>query len=151
MHLTTHTDYALRMLIYLAVGKSDGWTSVREVAEHYDISHAHLVKVAQGLASGGFIHTRAGRHGGMQLAAEPEQISVGAVVRHMEPLGLVACMRPAEAGTCAIEAACGLGSVLDRAVAAFLAELDAVNLRMCIAKPRVAERLLQLRTRSSDS
>lgn len=147
MHLTTHTDYALRTLIYLAVGKSDSWTSVREVAEHYGISHAHLVKVAQGLASGGFIDTRAGRHGGMRLASPPEELSVGAVVRHMEPLGLVACMRPAEMGTCTIEAACGLGGVLDRAVAAFLAELDGVNLRMCIAKPRLAQQLLQIRTR----
>ena len=46
MQLTTHTDYALRLLIYLMSHRSRK-VSTREVAEAYAISLHHLAKVAK--------------------------------------------------------------------------------------------------------
>ena len=37
MRLTVHTDYALRMLMYLAV-KQDGLATISEIAARYGIS-----------------------------------------------------------------------------------------------------------------
>src|SRR5690606_22074528 len=49
MQLTLHTDYSLRLLIYLAT-YPDTPASVREIADAYGISSNHLAKVAQTLA-----------------------------------------------------------------------------------------------------
>ena len=44
MQLTTHTDYALRLLIYLAVHQYDGSPTVQDAARRYGISTHHLAK-----------------------------------------------------------------------------------------------------------
>ena len=50
LRLTVYTDYALRMLMYLAL-KDDGLATIAEIAESYDISKNHLTKVAHQLVS----------------------------------------------------------------------------------------------------
>lgn len=138
MRLTTLTDYALRMLVHLAVAP-DGRASIADVARAYAISEAHLMKVAHQLGRAGFVATRRGRGGGLALASPPEAISLGAVVRAMEPdLALVPCMAGA---ACAIGPACRLESRLAEARAAFLAVLDAASLAD-IAAPRAILRSL---------
>ncbi|MDO9372430.1 MAG: Rrf2 family transcriptional regulator, partial [Gammaproteobacteria bacterium] len=67
MQLTLHTDYALRVLIYLRL-KGDSLVTISEIADFYQISRNHLVKVVHHLANHGFIHTTRGKHGGMRLA-----------------------------------------------------------------------------------
>ena len=44
MHLTLHTDYALRLLMYLGL-QADRRSTIEEVARHYGISRNHLMKV----------------------------------------------------------------------------------------------------------
>ncbi len=63
MHLTLHADYALRVLMYLAVN-SGRVVSTAEVSEAYGISKNHLVRVVQGLGRHGFVDVRPGRSGG---------------------------------------------------------------------------------------
>jgi Rrf2 family nitric oxide-sensitive transcriptional repressor len=46
--MTLHTDYALRTLIYLAT-RPDEQCTVNDVAEAYQLSRNHLLKVAQTL------------------------------------------------------------------------------------------------------
>lgn len=75
MQLTLHTDFALRVLIYLAQ-KKDGLTTITEIADFYHISRNHLVKVVHHLSTENFIQTTRGKHGGMRLARAPEMISV---------------------------------------------------------------------------
>jgi Rrf2 family nitric oxide-sensitive transcriptional repressor len=45
VRLTVYTDYSVRMLMYLVVAR-DRLATIAEVAEAYDISKAHLTKVA---------------------------------------------------------------------------------------------------------
>ena len=52
MRLTVYTDYALRLLMYLAL-KDDGLATIAEVATSYGISKNHLMKVAHQLGVGG--------------------------------------------------------------------------------------------------
>jgi transcriptional regulator, BadM/Rrf2 family len=46
MKLSRYTDYALRVLIYLA-GRDQGLASIRQIAQAYAISHNHLMKIVQ--------------------------------------------------------------------------------------------------------
>lgn len=126
MRLTAHTDYALRVLIYAAVAP-DGLCRIEEISSAYKISKNHLMKVVRGLAEKGFLKTVRGRGGGLKLARPASEIVVGDVVRAMEDsFAQAECFRPEN--TCVITPVCGLKGVLNRAVQAYLAELDTVTL-----------------------
>lgn len=127
MHLTLHADYALRVLLYLAANP-DRVVSTGEVSNAYGISKHHLVRVVQGLGRHGFVEVRPGRSGGVVLARPPAEISVGQVVRHMEPdFHIVECFDP-QKNNCPITPACGLIGVLNEATRSFLATLDKYTL-----------------------
>ena len=123
MRLTLQTDYALRMLMHLAI-HTDALVTIHEVAERYGISKNHLMKVAHGLGRAGFIETLRGRSGGLRLAKPAEDIPVGAVARHSEQgSALVECF-PGGNGGCLITPYCKLKSVLAEAQEAFFTVLD---------------------------
>jgi len=48
MQITNHTDYALRVLIYLAMSP-DRQATITEIADFFTISRNHLVKVVHEL------------------------------------------------------------------------------------------------------
>ena len=127
MRLTVYTDYALRLLMYLAL-KEDGLSTIAEVSESYDISKNHLMKVAHQLSIAGYVATARGRSGGLRLAKPAQTIGLGEVVRHTEPdMALVPCFKPVD-GACAIQRCCVLQGALAKACLAFLEVLDGYNL-----------------------
>lgn len=144
MRLTQHTDYALRVLIYLGL-KGEGLATIQEIAEAYRISNNHLMKVARELANSGYVESIRGAGGGLRLRQDPASISLGKVVQDLEPeLGLTECMR--EGNTCVITAACALPAVLRRAQEAFMEELLARSLADVLPRNRrkPLEQLLKL-------
>ncbi|MFC7475381.1 RrF2 family transcriptional regulator [Dankookia sp. GCM10030260] len=136
MRLTFHTDYALRILMYLGL-RQDRRVSIHEIAAAHRISENHLVKVVHKLGRGGFLETTRGKGGGLRLARPPAEISLGDVLRFTEEdLALVACFQAAEEGPrCALTDACRLQSLLGEALAAFLAVLDGRTLADLLAPP----------------
>jgi Rrf2 family transcriptional regulator, nitric oxide-sensitive transcriptional repressor len=143
MRLTSHTDYALRLLMLLAI-EPDELHTIEEVARRYGISRNHLMKVAQTLAQGGFIASLRGRGGGLRLAREAAAINVGAVVRATEDdLALVECFDRAR-NSCVVAPACGLRGVLDEALRAFLRVLDGYSLTDLIGNPGARRRMRHL-------
>ena len=123
MRLTVQTDYALRMLMHLAVN-ADRLSTISEIAERYDISKNHLMKVAQVLSSWKIVESVRGRAGGLRLAREPNRITLGSVARPLEASSaLVECF-PGGAGTCGITPACKLKGILAEAKEAFFTVLD---------------------------
>jgi Rrf2 family nitric oxide-sensitive transcriptional repressor len=127
VRLTHHTDYALRMLVFLALNRGRP-ARVADVAEGYGISRNHLLKVALRLGRLGYLTTVRGRSGGIALAMKPEEINLGDVVRQIEDdFGLVECMR-ANGGTCVISPACRLKGIVRKAVEAFLSVFDDYSL-----------------------
>ncbi|MGH6729931.1 MAG: Rrf2 family transcriptional regulator [Sphingomicrobium sp.] len=122
MKLTRYTDYALRVLMHLAVQPGQ-LTSISTIARAYGISQNHLVKVVQDLRVTGYIDAVRGRAGGIRLARLPKEINVGEVVRHTEGgFDLVDCAH------CLIAPACALTAVLHRALGAFMDVLDGYTL-----------------------
>jgi Rrf2 family nitric oxide-sensitive transcriptional repressor len=133
MRFTLHTDYGLRVLLY-AAAHPDRVVTTAEIGAAYGISKHHLVRVAQSLRDGGYLELKTGRSGGLALARDPDEISIGAVVRALEPdLRLVECFDP-ETSTCPITAVCGLAGALQDARDAFLAVLDRVTLRQALRR-----------------
>ena len=126
MHITQHTDYALRVLIYLAAN-TERLATIQEIAERFEISRSHLMKVVNQLIRNGFVEGLRGKGGGLRLARPATEIRVGAVVRQMETdLVLVECF--GEQSRCLLTTSCRLKGVLNKALEAFLAALDQVTL-----------------------
>ncbi|GAB6855382.1 RrF2 family transcriptional regulator [Asaia astilbis] len=137
MRLTLHTDYALRVLLYLGLNQSRR-ASIREIAERYQISENHLVKVVHRLGQGGFVTTVRGKGGGLVLARSPDDIRVGDVVRFAEEdMALVACLQAGQ--SCLLTGACRLQHVLGDALEAFMAVLDRQTLADLLAPPEFSK------------
>ena len=149
MRLTYHTDYALRMLVYLAVNRGRP-SRVADVADSYGISRNHLLKVALHLGRLGYLTTVRGRSGGIALARKPEEINLGDVVRQIEDdFGLVECMRP-EGGICLISPGCRLKRVVRKAVEAFLSVFDDYSLADIAGNREVLAELLGLTGKTAE-
>ena len=142
MRLTAFTDYGLRTLMYLAISSQRGepCASVQTIASALTLSPHHLAKVSQRLTQHGFVGARRGRAGGLVLAREPSALTVGEVVRALEPSDLVPCFESRDA--CSLARGCGLAGALAGAQEAFLSSLDHVTLADCIAQPKALVRLV---------
>jgi Rrf2 family transcriptional regulator, nitric oxide-sensitive transcriptional repressor len=142
MRLTYFSDYAFRVLIYLAV-TPDRRCTIREISDSYGISRAHLMKVVNLLTRQDLVIAQRGPNGGLTLARPPEQIRLGEVVRRTEDdLGLVECFRPGN--TCRLTPACQLAPALSRAMNAFLEELDKQTIADLVDNARPIRRLLKI-------
>jgi Rrf2 family transcriptional regulator, nitric oxide-sensitive transcriptional repressor len=140
MRLTLHTDYALRVLIHVAI--ADGkLIRINDIAETFDISKQHLMKVVHHLSQKGYLDTVRGHGGGIRLRPLPHEINIGRVVRETEEnLYLVGCLE--QRGFCQIERICVLRGALHDATKAFLAVLDRYTLADLIKPQRALSSLL---------
>lgn len=128
MRLTRYTDYALRVMLYL--GRHPGQLgSIPELAASYGISKSHVMKIVSDLVAVGYVESVRGRNGGIRLARPPADIMIGPLVRHTEQ-----DFDMADCGACQIAPSCGLTSLFDEAVSAFMAVLDRVSLADALAR-----------------
>lgn len=127
MQISKFSDYALRILIHLAVAEEQR-LSAREIANAQQLSFNHLAKISQWLTAEGYVDALRGRGGGMVLAKKPSEIVIGQLLRKLEAGSpLVECLK-AEGGHCAFTGACGLVPMLVGAQEAFFAHLDQYTL-----------------------
>jgi Rrf2 family nitric oxide-sensitive transcriptional repressor len=142
MRLTLHTDYSLRVLMFAGV-KGAELSTINEIAEHFDISKSHVMKVVHELGRLGYLETVRGKKGGFRLMRKPSQINVGAVVRDIEEeLGVVGCLQ--ESRYCRIEESCVLRRILREATTAFLGVLDRYTLEDLLKPGRSLAKLLEV-------
>ena len=140
VRLTVHTDFALRVLILVAL-KDRKLTTIKEIAETFGISKGHLMKVVNDLGRKGYLDTVRGRNGGIRLMRKPGDINIGQVVRDTENrLEVIGCLEHKR--YCPIERICVLRGVLLNATEAFLAVLDAHTLADLIKPHRALSSLL---------
>ncbi|MEO6984757.1 MAG: Rrf2 family transcriptional regulator [Paralcaligenes sp.] len=126
MRLTTLTDYAMRLLMYLG-RHPERLCTISEIARAYDISEPHLMKITHRLGQQGWIETVRGKHGGMRLAYPPGEINLGEVLRDTEnDLDLVECL--GSGNTCSLSGRCRLTAIIDGALQQFLQHLQRYTL-----------------------
>ena len=142
MQLTQHTDFGLRLLIVLT-RTGGGPISLPSFAAEQQLSYNHVAKVAQALVRAGFIRSLRGRNGGVELARAPSEMTVGDVVRALEP-----GMRMADCANCQLRLGCETSSILAEAVGAFMAVLDRTTLEVAAQSARPAFSAWSVATRS---
>lgn len=127
MQLTTFTDYGLRTLMYLA-SHSASQSSVKEIAEHYDISRNHLVKVVHRLSQLGYIETSKGKGGGIKIAEGATELRLGDLITALEPhMNVVECF-DAKTNTCRITESCQLKHYLFEGTQSFIDSMNKYTL-----------------------
>ncbi|WP_444995125.1 RrF2 family transcriptional regulator [Aliikangiella sp. IMCC44359] len=126
MNVTRYTDYSLRVLMYLGINEGR-LVTIKEIAESYDISKNHLMKIVQELNAKKYIIAVRGKNGGLKLNGEPCSINIGLLIRDIEQeLSLVECF--SNKNTCAITPACQLKSIFSEALDSFLSTLEQYTL-----------------------
>jgi Rrf2 family transcriptional regulator, nitric oxide-sensitive transcriptional repressor len=133
MRLTVHTDYALRVLMFLAVNP-DKLVTVNEIAVRYDISKNHLMKVAQTLSKIGVIKSTRGRAGGLALNKNSDDVNIGDLVQELERKSPLAECFPGGENSCILSNCCNLRSALAKAEQAFFASLRETSLSDLVQK-----------------
>lgn len=126
MRFSTFSDYSLRVLMHLGA-HSEGLATIAGIAQCYDISEAHLMKVVHYLGRAGYIETVRGKGGGIRLGRAPGDIVIGDVIRRTESdLDLAECF--ADTSCCRLRGACHLHGVLQEALQAMFLVLDSYTL-----------------------
>ena len=146
MRLTIHTDYALRMLMLLAI-ESGSLHTIDDIACRYRISRSHLMQIARRLVRAGFVESVRGRHGGLRLGSVAKSINLGAVVRATEENFTLAECFNQQRNACAISSVCGLRQPLEEALHAFLAVLDRYSLDDLVRSAATSRRISRLLSR----
>jgi len=85
MLISLQADYALRLLMFVARGHSEGKTFVtRDIAEQQHIPRVFLTKIVAYLSSEGLLETHRGKGGGIALARKPEEINMLEIIEAFE-------------------------------------------------------------------
>ena len=84
MMVSTKGRYALRVMVELAVRESEGFVSLRGIAENQQISEKYLEQIISMLNKAGFVKSIRGPQGGYMLKKAPEEYTVGMILRQTE-------------------------------------------------------------------
>jgi Rrf2 family nitric oxide-sensitive transcriptional repressor len=136
MRCTRFTDYALRVLVYVAQ-QPDEWVTIRQISEAYGISRNHLMKVVSFLSSRGYLVSQRGPGGGVRLQLPAHQIRLADVLLDAE--GSVDLLpQPETLPESLVDAHARLNRVLREAVEAFLQDLNGQSLADLVKPSRDA-------------
>lgn len=109
MQLTKHTDYAFRVLIYLAMQPDNQLATIQEIATYFDISRSHMMKIVQKLVNAGFVDSTRGKQGGIKLGQATQEINLRTIIDLME-----ATLKPVDCTSqpCRLNPGCSLKTIL---------------------------------------
>ena len=120
MQLNKFTDYALRILMYVALERDQPYTIV-ELADCLAISEHHAKKIVHFMAKHHWIVTSRGKGGGIRLAKQSLSLPLGQIVQLLEGQpAIVECQHP----PCILRHHCGLKILLDQALNQFYQVLN---------------------------
>ncbi len=126
MRLTDHTDYSLRVLMYLNEQKR--LITLNELSEKVGVSKNNLIKVSNQLAKFNFIETSRGRTGGLLIRDETGRRSLKEIIMHTEPSFYIAECFSNQRCKCLYVGHCSLKRSLSAALQAFLNSLAQTTL-----------------------
>jgi len=137
MRLTRQGDYAVRVMVDLAVHGDEAPVPRARIQERQDVPSAYLAKIVQMLARAGLVRTQAGSRGGVSLALPADQVTLRQVIEAAEgPIHLNRCV--VEPGACPRDRFCTVHPVWLRLQGIVTRELDAVTLASLTELPCTA-------------
>lgn len=99
MKISTRGRYGLRAMVDIAIHANEKCISLKSIAERQGISESYLEQIISPLKKGGFVKSMRGSQGGYILNKNPENISVGDILRALEGnLSPVECVDNATSG-----------------------------------------------------
>ena len=97
MKISTKGRYALRLMMDLAENNNGSPISLKDVAKRQDISDKYLEQIISILNKAGYVRSVRGAQGGYMLKQEPQNNTVGMILRQTEgSLAPVACIEDDE-------------------------------------------------------
>src|SRR3989304_498256 len=138
MEITRQADYAVRIVQDLAEHNHGGVERSDDVARRQVVPRAYFTKVVQALVRAGYVRTLRGARGGIQLARDPDAITLRQVIEAVEgPIYLNRCISHPGEGPLARP---GPAHPVGRHIQDVLTrELEAVTVsQMITARPRLA-------------
>jgi len=115
MKLSLRGEYALRALLVLGLNFDQPLVRIQAISDQQNIPKRFLEQILNDLKSAGLVQSKRGMAGGYRLARNPEQITLAAVVRHIEgALAPVSCVSEKfyEKCSCPDESRCPIRSVM---------------------------------------
>lgn len=93
MMISTRGRYALRVMLDLAEHTCDNYIPMKAVAERQELSLKYLERILPALVKNGLVEGVHGKGGGYRLSREPDQCTVGEILRLTEgDLAPVSCL-----------------------------------------------------------
>ena len=106
MKISTKGRYALRLMLDLAMNDTGAPISLKDVAKRQNISDKYLEQIISVLNRAGIVKSVRGAQGGYLLKKEPQEYTVGMILRLTEgSLAPVACLDGDE-NDCEIQESC---------------------------------------------
>lgn len=100
-----NTDYALRLMVNLAMHFDDGFISSRVLSKEEDVSYPLSCKLLQKLSLVGLVQSTMGVYGGFSLSRPPSEINLSNVIDIIQgPLAINRCVLSKDA--CPRQATC---------------------------------------------
>ena len=98
MKISTKGRYAVRLMLDIAQHSADGGNvSIKDVSERQGISVKYLEQIVNMLSKAGYLRSRRGSQGGYRMAKEPDQYTVGDILRVTEgDMSPVSCLEDEE-------------------------------------------------------
>jgi len=125
MHLSRHADYALRIMLDLAVKPS---SHIGEIARRKASPPAFSAKIVRDLVRAGLVKSLRGRKGGVTISRPPSTITLLEVIEAVEgPLTLALCVRGEN--SCPLSRSCPARPIFKRLQKIVTEELKAVTLQ----------------------
>jgi Rrf2 family protein len=84
MRITTKTEYGMRCMLRLAKQPVGQALSIAEISRHERVPRDYAEQILLRLRRAGLVRSIRGTQGGFSLAAPPEAISVGSILRFLE-------------------------------------------------------------------
>ncbi len=125
MGISQKCQYAVRALLELAKRPDQTPVPTAEIANRQAIPQRFLEVILNELKAVGLVEARRGPRGGFLLACDPEELTVGRVIRLIEgSLDPVRCTRGPDQRDCALSDRCSLLELWQKAKAAVEAVYD---------------------------
>jgi Rrf2 family cysteine metabolism transcriptional repressor len=130
MRLSLRGEYAVRALLVLGLNYEKPVIRIQAISDQQNIPKRFLEQILNDLKSAGIVQSKRGVSGGYRLAKPPDQITLAAVVRHIEgALAPVSCVseRFYEKCSCPDESRCAIRSVMKEVRDAIVAIVERVT------------------------
>jgi Rrf2 family transcriptional regulator, cysteine metabolism repressor len=127
---STRGEYGIRMMVEIARHHGRGPVSLTDVARQEDLPLPYLEQLVGRLRGARMLISHQGAHGGYELARNPQEITIGDVLRALEgPIAPMMCATEAHDDVeCARHSVCTVSTVWERVRDAVAGALDSITL-----------------------